>query len=140
MPLFAAGTLASAIYSDTADTVSTPLGQTATGNVLATANVPAGQTAQVTGFSIEGSTKVYPAGSNVTLTDPMTGEPIGTLTITASGTYTFDPVDGYIGPAPAVNVYSKTSTGQTAVSSLTFDVLPSKSGLCIASVHFERYR
>jgi CshA-type fibril repeat protein len=119
-----AGTPASAVYSDAADTASTPMGQNATGNVLANANVPSGQTAQVTGFSIAGSTTVYPAGSTVTLTDPLTGEPIGTLTISASGAYTFDPVDGYVGPTPAVNVYSKTSTGTTAVSSLTLDVLP----------------
>jgi CshA-type fibril repeat protein len=120
------GTPASAVYSDPADTVSTPLGQTATGNVLANANLPSGQTAQVTGFSIAGSTQVYPAGSNVTLTDPLTGQPIGTLTISASGAYTFDPEDGYLGPTPAVNVYSQTSKGQTAVSSLTLDVLPSE--------------
>ena len=118
------GTPASAVYSDPADTATTPVGQTATGNVLANANIPSGTTAQVTGFSIAGSTTVYPPGSNVTLTDPQTGLPIGTLTISASGAYTFDPVDGYIGPTPAVNVYSKDTNGQTAVSSLTIDVLP----------------
>ena len=122
----AVGTPASAVYSDAADTVATPMGQNATGNVLATANLPTGVTAQVTGFSIAGSTTVYPPGSTVTLTDPVTGEPIGTLTMSANGAYTFDPVDGYIGPAPAVNVYSKASNGETAVSSLTIDVLPSK--------------
>jgi hypothetical protein len=105
------------------------MGQNATGNVLANANVPSGQTAQVTGFSIAGSTQVYPPGSTVTLTDPVTGEPIGTLTISASGAYTFDPVDGYVGPTPAVNVYSKTSAGTTAVSSLTIDVLPCERGI-----------
>jgi hypothetical protein len=100
------------------------MGQTLNGNALANANVPSGQTAQVTGYSIAGSTQVYPAGSNVTLTDPLTGQPIGTITISASGAYTFDPVDGYVGPAPAINVYSRTSNGVTAVSSLTIDVLP----------------
>ena len=124
MTVLPAGTPASAVYSDAADSVSTPLGQTATGNVLANANVPSGQTAQVTGFSIAGTTKVYPPGSNVTLTDPVTGAPIGTLTISASGAYAFDPVDGYLGPTPAVNVYSQASNGATAVSSLTVDVLP----------------
>ena len=128
LPAFAAGTPASAVYSDAADTVSTPTGQTATGNVLANANLPTGVTAQVTGFSIAGSTQVYPAGSNVELTDPITGQPIGTLVIAADGSYTFDPVDGYLGPTPAVNVYSKASSGQTAVSSLTLDVLPGKPG------------
>jgi hypothetical protein len=122
-----AGTPASAVYSDAPDTASTPLGQNATGNVLANANLPTGVTAQVTGFSIDGSTKVYPPGSTVTLTDPVTGEPIGTLTVLADGSYTFDPVDGYIGPTPAINVYSKASNGQTAVSSLTVDVLPCKA-------------
>jgi hypothetical protein len=112
------------VYSDAADTTTTPLGQNATGHVLANANLPTGVTSQVTGFSIAGSTQVYPAGSTVPLTDPVTGEPIGTLTISASGAYTFDPVDGYIGPTPAVNVYSKASNGQTAVSSLTIDVIP----------------
>ena len=120
----AAGTPASAVYSDAADTKTTSMGQNATGNVLNNANVPAGTTAQVTGFSIAGSTQVYPAGSTVPLTDPVTGAPIGTLTLASNGAYIFDPVDGYIGPAPAVNVYSKDSNGQTAVSSLTIDVLP----------------
>ena len=121
----AAGTPASAVYMDAADTVSTPMGQTATGNVLANANLPSGITAQVTGFSLAGSTQVYPAGStNVTLTDPLTSQPIGTMSIASDGSYTFDPVDGYLGPTPAVNVYTKASNGQTAVSSLTLDVLP----------------
>jgi hypothetical protein len=107
--------------------VSTPLGQAATGNVLANANLPTGVTAQVTGFSIAGSTTVYPAGSNVTLTDPSTGLTIGTITISSSGAYTFDPVDGFIGPTPALNLFSKTADGAaTAVSSLTIDVLPSE--------------
>jgi hypothetical protein len=122
------GTPASAVYTDPADTVSTPLGQTATGNVLANANLPTGVTAQVTGFSIDGSTKVYPPGSNVTLTDPVTGLPIGTLIVSTDGSYTFDPVDGYLGPTPAINVYTKASNGQTAVSSLTLDVVPSERG------------
>jgi hypothetical protein len=121
------GTPASAVYSDPADTATTPMGQTLTGNALANANLPSGQTAQVTGFSIAGSTQVYPAGSNVTLTDPLTGQPIGTITISSSGAYTFDPADGFIGPTPAINLYSKTADGAaTAVSSLTIDVLASE--------------
>lgn len=103
------------------------MGQNATGNVLANANVPPGTTAQVTGFSIAGTTQVFPPGATVPLSDPLTGLPMGTLTIAANGAYTFDPVDGYLGPSPAVNVYSKTPTGQTAVSSVTFDVLAGES-------------
>jgi hypothetical protein len=100
------------------------MGQNATGNVLSDANLPSGQTAQVTGFSIAGTTKVYPPGSTVGLTDPVTGQPIGTITMRTDGSYLFDPVDGFVGPTPAINVYSQTSQGQTAVSSLTIDVLP----------------
>ena len=141
-PLLAANAPASSVYTDAADTVSTPLGQTATGNVLANANVPSGTTAQVTGFSIAGSTTVYPAGSNVTLTDPVNGQPIGTLTISASGAYTFDPVDGYLGPTPAINVYSRASNGQTAVSSLTLDVLPCEcyQATCMPAAHTNVWR
>jgi hypothetical protein len=120
----AAGTPASAVYNDAADTATTPMGTPVSGNVLATANIPAGSTAQVTGFSIAGSTTTYPPGSNVTLNDPATGEPIGTLVLSSSGAYTFDPVPGYVGPTPAINVYSQSSKGVTDVSSLTIDVLP----------------
>ena len=122
----AAGTPASAVYNDAADTATTPMGTPVSGSVLATANIPAGTTAQVTGFSVAGTTQVYPPGSNVTLTDPVTGAPIGTLVLQSSGAYTFDPVPGYVGPTPAINVYSKASNGVADVSSLTIDVLPSE--------------
>ena len=97
--------------------------QPVSGNVLDNAYLPPGTTSAVTGFSIAGTTVVYPTGSNVTLTDPVTGEPIGTLVLQANGNYTFDPVPDYLGPAPAVNVYSRNSNGQAAVSSLTLDVV-----------------
>ena len=118
----AAGVPASAVYADPADTVSTPMDQPVSGNVLSNANVPVGTAASVTGFSVAGSTQVYPPGSNITLTDPLTGQPIGTLVMSSTGAYTFNPVPGYVGPTPAINVYSKDSKGNTAVSSLTIDV------------------
>jgi hypothetical protein len=123
----AAGTPASAVYSDAPDTRVTPMGTPVSDNVLSNANLPSGTTAQVTGFSIAGSTQIYPPGSDVTLNDPLTGEPIGTLVLSSSGAYTFTPVPGFVGPTPAVNVYSKTSNGVTAVASLTIDVLPSET-------------
>jgi hypothetical protein len=96
--------------------------------VLSNAATPSGQTASVTGFSVAGSGQVIlPGQGPVTLTDPATGVPIGTLTMSASGAYTFDPVSGYLGPAPAISVYTKTSSGQTAVSSLTLDVVARES-------------
>jgi hypothetical protein len=100
------------------------MGESITGNVLTNDKLPAGTTATVTGFSVAGSNVIYPAGSTVPLTDPVTGEPIGTLTIAANGTYTFDAVDGYVGPVPGISVYEKTNTGLTAVAGLTLDVVP----------------
>jgi hypothetical protein len=100
------------------------MGQSANGNLLGNANIPSGTTAQVTGFSIAGTTQVFPPGSKTPLNDPQTGLPMGTLTVAANGAYTFDPVDDYIGPSPAITIYSATPSGQTAVSSITFDVLP----------------
>jgi hypothetical protein len=113
------------VYTDAPDAASTTQGQPVSGNALSNAAIPSGQTASVTGFSIAGSTQVITPGSGpVTLISPTNGQPMGTLTMLASGAYMFDPVDGYVGPAPAVTVYSKTSGGQTGVSSLTLDVLP----------------
>jgi hypothetical protein len=100
------------------------MGVNATGNALSNANLPSGTTAAVTGFSVAGTTQVLSPGSTVTLSDPQTSQPIGTLTLASSGAYVFDPVDGFVGSAPAVNVYSRASNSQTAVSSLTIDVLP----------------
>ena len=103
------------------------MGQTLMGNMLSNANVPAGQTATVTGFTVAGSSQVNTPGSGpVTLMSPTTGKPIGTLTMAANGAYTFDPVDGYMGPAPAISVYSQTSGGLKTVSGLTIDVVARK--------------
>jgi hypothetical protein len=100
------------------------MGQSLAGNVLSNANVPSGQTASVTGFTVAGSSQVYTPGSTpVTLYSPTTREPIGTLTIAPNGAYTFDPVDGYMGPVPAINIYTQSSDGQKAVSGLTIDVV-----------------
>lgn len=99
------------------------------GNALSNASIPAGTTATVTGFSVAGSTQVYPPGSNVTLNDPVTGQPVGSLVMSSTGAYTFDPVPGYVGPTPAIDVYSRAGS-QTAVSSLTIDVLPRKHCVC----------
>jgi hypothetical protein len=119
-----AGTPAAAVYSDPADTASTPMGQSLTGNALANANLPSGQVAQVAGFGIAGSTQIHPPGARVTLNALLTGQTMGTITISASGAYTFDPVAGFVGPTPAINLYSKTASGAVAVvSSLTIDVL-----------------
>ena len=97
--------------------------QPVSGNVLVNANLPAGTTAIVTGFSIAGSGQIITPGQGpVPVLDPATGVPIGTLVMQSNGAYTFDPVPGYVGPAPAVSLYLSRSDGQTAVSTLTIDV------------------
>jgi hypothetical protein len=110
------------------------MGQTATGNVFINANLPKGTTAEVTGISIAGTTLVIsPTNTPIKLDDPQTGEPIGTFTIQPNGDYVFEPEPGYIGPAPAIDVYTRNSNGQTAVSSLTIDVVPGGWGPCCAA-------
>ena len=131
------------VYTDAPDAVSTTAGLQATGNLLSNAAVPSGQTASITGLSIAGSTQMLcpipmsgrrslaqasstcVSSGPVTLNSPTTGQPMGTLSLQANGAFTFTPASAYTrGPAPAINVYSKTSAGQTGVSLLTLDVAP----------------
>lgn len=122
--MLAASVPAGSILSDPPTAATTPAGQPATGNVLDGANVPGGSTATVTGFSVAGSAQIIPAGPTASpVTAPTTGLTIGNLTIRADGTYTFTPVAGFVGSAPAVNVFIQGPNGQTAVSTLTLDVL-----------------
>jgi hypothetical protein len=99
------------------------MGQPVIGNVLDNANIPATTTAKVTGFRVAGSSQILAPGSSTTLSSPITGKAIGTLTLQASGAFNFLPVDGYAGAAPAVDVYSSCTNGATAATSLTIDVL-----------------
>lgn len=117
----AAGT---SVLSDKADAATTKANQPLTGNVLDNASIPPGSTATVSGFSIAGSTRVLSPGTTTTLTNPVTGMPTGTLVLRSDASYTFTPASGYVGPVPAINVNVLGSTGQTATSSLTIDVLP----------------
>lgn len=119
----AANTPASTVYTDAPDAVATPMGQPVSGNVLDNANIPATTTAKVTGFGVAGSSQILAPGSSTTLSSPITGKAIGTLTLQASGAFNFLPVDGYAGAAPAVDVYSSCTNSATAAASLTIDVL-----------------
>ena len=129
----AANPAAPAPYTDAPDSAVTPSGQTLTGNAFINANLPKGTSAQVTGISVAGTTLLLsPTATPITLNDPATGQPMGTFTIQANGDYIFEPVAGFIGPAPAIDVYTKASNGQTAVSSLTIDVVPGELHACRA--------
>ena len=129
----AANPAAGPVYADAPDALSTPMGQLIAGNALNNADVPAGQQATVMSFTVAGSSQVYTPGSSpITMYSPTTGQPIGTLTMAASGAYTFDPVDGFIGPVPAINVYSQTSDGLKTVGGLTIDVVAREYGHALA--------
>ena len=101
------------------------MGQVLNGNALDNATLPPSATsATVTGFTIEGSAKVYtPGPTPLSLNDPDTGAPVGTLTLLPSGAYTFVPAPNYMGPVPGINLNVRGSDGQTCVSSLTVDVI-----------------
>lgn len=106
---------------------SVPMGQSVTGSVLDTARAPAGASLSLTGFTVAGSSRVYTPGTTpITLTDTDGITPLGRLAITAGGAYTFVPERGYMGPEPAVNLYLRSSDGQTVVTALTIDVVPSE--------------
>lgn len=119
-------TVSPALLSDKSDNVATTMGQPVSGNMLDNANLPAGTTAAVTSFTMEGSSQLLTPGTPVALTGPTTGEPVGTLLLKSDGHYTFTPVPDYVGPVPAINVNLRGSNGGTAASSLTIDVLPRK--------------
>ena len=123
------------MFSVPAITAATTMSQALSGSVLSGATLPAGSTASVTGVNIAGSTQVLAPGSAITLTDPASGQPAGTLTVSASGTFAFVPVAGYVGPAAAVNVYVRSSDPgtRTAVTSLTIDTLTREYGPGAAS-------
>ena len=97
-------------------------GEPATGNVLDNATVPPGTTASVTGFSVPGSNTVYPAGSTVSLVDPVTGTVTGTMQVNPDGSYVFTPAPGYVGDVPPVDVAVSSSDGQSVVVPLAVSV------------------
>jgi hypothetical protein len=119
----AAGTT---VLSDKSDATATTMNQPVSGNLLDNASVPPGKTVTVTGFAVEGSNQVLLPGSGpVALSDPTTGEPVGTLVLRSDGSYTFTPAPNYVGPVPAIDVTLRTTDGSaTITSSLTIDVLP----------------
>ena len=130
-----------AVLKDAPDAVATLMNQPISANALDNASVPPSTTTTVTGFTVEGSTKTHPAdGSPVVLNDPVRGTPVGTIQMQPSGAYTFKPVPDYIGPVPALNLNLRCSNSQTAVSSLTIDVIPGEGGLLIGVDWLNRIR
>lgn len=111
------------MLTDGLESRTTTMDTPTSGNLLDNTQLPAGTTASVTSFTLAGSSTVYtPGPTPVTLTDPVTGEPIGTLAVSPNGTYVFTPAPGYVGDVPLVSYTVRSSNGQTVSSALTLSV------------------
>jgi hypothetical protein len=101
-------------------------GEPITGNLLENAGVkvPPGTNATVTGFTLPGSDKVYPAGTPVPVVDPLTGTVTGTIEVKPDGSYVFSPAPGFTGAVPLVNAIVSSSDGQTVKVPMSLTVNP----------------
>lgn len=109
---------------DLPDKAATFMGQPVSGNVLSNAQLPPGVQAGVTSFVVQGTSQVVPTSNTpVTLSDLRTGKPMGMLTVRVDGTFTFEPVPGWIGQAPVVSFTVVGTDKQAATSALVLEVL-----------------
>lgn len=116
-----------AILADDPDAAVLLSGQTYSDNVLNNAVVPGGRVATITSFTVAGSNqKLTPGSGPVILRDPVSGVVVGTIVLQANGKYTFASSAAYAGPVPVITVSVSNGAGQTVMSTLTLDVLPSK--------------
>lgn len=93
------------------------------GSALAGAALPAGQTASVEGFVLQGTAQVLSPGStSVTLNTPA-GAAMGTLEVMPDGRFRFSPAAGYLGSSPAISIYMRSSAGRPFTSTLVLDVV-----------------
>jgi transcriptional regulator of nitric oxide reductase len=107
-------------FTDADEAATTNEDTTLTGSVLTGTTSPDGNVT-VTSFTLAGSATVYAAGQTATIAN------VGTLIISADGTYTFTPATNYNGPVP-VATYSMTDGSSTDTSTLTLTVAPVVDG------------
>lgn len=114
-------------FTDMQDSATTGMGQPLSGSLLANAYVPDGDVASVTGFTVQGSSQLaLPDGQPVELRNVYTGKVVGRIAMRVNGSYTFDPVPGFVGGAPPITTFLATSTRKSTVSSLSLEVLPGR--------------
>lgn len=110
-------------------------------NLLDNAVPPPGTTAAITSFTLPGSSTAYPAGPNpVTITDPVSGNAVGSIVVRPDGSTTFTPVATFSGQVPPVSYTVKSSDGQTTKSVLSVVVTPGAqhhwpAGPCASQSH-----
>lgn len=91
---------------------------------------PDGEPLHVTEFTVDTVAGVFPAGG----TAPIPG--VGSLTINADGSYTFDPDPGYTGPVP-VATYTVSDGTETDTGTLTLNVTPVDNPVSINGIGLE---
>lgn len=98
-------------------------------NVLSNAVLPPGATANVTSFSLPGSSIVYPAGATpVTVVDPVSGRTAGTVVMQPNGDVILTFGVGFTGQAPAISYTVQSNDGQVSPGALAVTVLPGEGG------------
>lgn len=113
--------------SDASETFATTPNTPVNGNLLSNANLPAGSSARVVGFTIQGDSTVYtPGATPVQAEDPITGQVVGSFEVRPDGVFTFTPAPGYIGPVPSLSYTVAGSDGRTDASTLSIDVVNSE--------------
>ena len=112
--------------NDYAETVSTNLNTTISGNVLSNVVNGASGTPAVTTFMVNGDLTAYNAGDTATIGG------VGTLVINADGSYTFTPVTGYAGAVPQVT-YGISNGVATDTATLNISVTTAGAGINDAS-------
>ncbi len=102
------------------DTASTAEDTTLNGNVITNDTDADGDTLDVTGFEVNGTT--YAPGQTATIPG------VGALTLNPDGSYVFVPVPGYNGPVPDVT-YTVSDGSESDQGTLHIDVIPVDNGI-----------
>jgi large repetitive protein len=100
------------------EAVSTNEDMTVSGNVLTNATDVDSSTLTVTQFQVAGSSTVYAAGATATIAG------VGSLTIGATGAYSFTPAADYAGAVPAATYTVSDSNGGFDTSTLQVSITP----------------
>lgn len=110
------------LLEDSDESVVSASGGIVVGNVLANA-LSSAAAVRVARIRVPGIAKPYsPGPTPLTITDPASGQPAGSLVMLANGTYSFTPAPGFVGPVPAVSYDLATPDGRSGTSTLRLSV------------------
>lgn len=110
---------------DAAESPSLAVNSTLRLNVLDNVVAPPGASVALTAFALPGSGASFaPSSTPVTVVDPLTSRPAGTLVVLPDGALTFTPASGYAGQVPAVTYMVTCSDGQAIPGAFNLVVQP----------------